>query len=157
MAETFVPHIMIVESRFNPDVADELASAAIAQIEAAGGTYKRVAVPTMFEIPAAIRYAIRAVEIFPARKRFDGYVALGCYIKDKGRTDIVSPACTQALMALCTQFSLAMGYGIASVDSREDAWHCATAKGADIGGRAATTCLEMIELKTEFKLFPRSA
>ena len=96
-----IPHIMIVESRFYPDVADELTSAAIAQIEAAnGGTYKRVMVPTMFEIPVAIRYAIRAVEMFPARKRFDGYMALGCYIKDKGRSDIVSGPCTHALMSL---------------------------------------------------------
>jgi 6,7-dimethyl-8-ribityllumazine synthase len=159
MAEVgFVPHVMIVESRFYPDVADEMARGAIAQIEAAAGTYKRVFVPTLFEIPVAIRYAIRAVEIFPARKRFDGYLALGCHIKDTGRDDLISAECTHALMALSTQFSLALGYGIAAVETREDAWKCAAAKGGDdLGGKAASACLEMIELKTEFKLFPRSA
>ncbi len=158
MADTgFVPHIMIVESRFYPDLADELARGAIERLERAGATYKRVAVPTLFEVPIAIRYAIRAVEIFPARKRFDGYLALGCAVKsDETRADLVSNECTHALMALCTQFSLALGFGIAACESREDAWKCASVKADDIGGHAAGNCLDMVQLKTEFKLFPRS-
>ncbi len=157
MADTgFVPHIMIVESRFNPDISDELARGAIAQLDAAGATYKRIPVPTLFEVPVAIRYAIRAVEIFPARKRFDGYLALGCHIKDSANDDLVSSEATHAVMSLCTQFSLALGFGITAVENRDAAWKCASIKGDDIGGRAATTCLEMVQLKTEFKLFPRS-
>ena len=153
----FVPYLMIVESRFYPDVADELARGAIARLEAAGATYKRVMVPTLFEVPAAVRYGIRAVELFPSRKRFDGYLALGCHIGTQGREDLVSSECARALMGLSTQFSLAMGYGICSVDTREEAWKCANLKGYYLGGTAARACLDMIELKTEFKLFPRSA
>ena len=153
----FVPHIMIVESRYYPDLGDELARGAIRHLDSVGATYKRVAVPTLFEVPVAIRYAIRAIEIFPARKRFDGYLALGAFIRD-GETgyDLRSTACTQAVLNLAVQFSLALGNGIAAFDTKEEAWKAASAAGGDVGGLAAKSCLEMVRLKTEFKLFPRS-
>ena len=153
----FAPNIMIVESRFVPDVADELARGAIAQLTREGATYKRCPVPTLFEVPVAIRYAIRAIELFPARKRFDGYIALGCAIRSEDSPhDLLSSECTHALMGLTVQFSLATGFGVVAVDTREEAWTRASVKGDDYGGQAAKTCLEMIRLKTDFKLFPRS-
>jgi 6,7-dimethyl-8-ribityllumazine synthase len=158
MTETsFTPHIMIVESRFYPDIADELARGAITQLESIGATYKRCPVPTLFEVPVAMRYAIRAIELFPARKRFDGYIALGCAIRDEHTPrDLLSGECTHTVLALTVQFSLATGFGVIAVDTREEAWTRASIKKDDYGGQAAKTCLDMIQLKTEFKLFPRS-
>jgi 6,7-dimethyl-8-ribityllumazine synthase len=148
---------MIVESRFYPDIAEELVRGAIAELEAVGATYKRCPVPTLFEVPVAMRYAIRAIELFPARKRFDGYVALGCAIRDEHTPhDLLSAECTHALLGLTVQFSLATGFGVIAVDTREEAWARASVKTDDYGGQAAKTCLEMIRLKTDFKLFPRS-
>jgi len=67
-----LPHIMIVEARFYEDIADELARGAIAVLEDAGVSYERFAVPGTFEIPAAVRMAIKSREFNPARRRFDG-------------------------------------------------------------------------------------
>ncbi len=72
------PHIMIVEARFYDDIADELARGAVQVLDQAEATYERYTVPGAFEIPAAIRFAIRSLDVFSARRRFDGYIALGC-------------------------------------------------------------------------------
>src|SRR5690606_20445244 len=71
------PHVMIVEARFYEDIADELVKGAMATLEAAGATFERFAVPGAFEIPAAITYAVRSMDFYAGRRRFDGYVALG--------------------------------------------------------------------------------
>ena len=121
-------------------------------MQAAGATYKRYSVPTVFEIPVAIRYAIRSIEIFPARKRFDGYIALGCLLN--GKENHHGPQCSQTLQNLAIQFSLAMGCGLVTAPSQEEAWTHANSENT--GASAAQTCLDMIKLKGEFKLFPRT-
>jgi 6,7-dimethyl-8-ribityllumazine synthase len=143
---------MIVESRFSPEVADELCRGAIEELQAAGASYKRYSVPHICQIPVAIRYAIRSIEIFPARKRFDGYIALGCHIM--GNEDHHLSQCAQALQNLSIQFSLALGCGVIGAPSQEIAWSRASSENE--GAQAAQTCLEMIKLKSEFKLFPRT-
>ena len=151
------PHVMIVESRYYPDIAAALADGAIAALEAQGATYKRYVVPTLFELPLAIRYAIRAVEIFPARKRFDGYIALGCELKDKGSVEYpLLKECAHTVQQLALQFSLATGFGVIGAETVEDAWQQAATRQGNRGGDAAETCLEMIKLKADFNLFPRS-
>ncbi len=151
------PHLMIVESRYYPDIANALAEGAIAELEAQGATYKRYVVPTIFELPLAIRYAIRAVEIFPARRRYDGYLALGCELKDKGSVEYpLVKECAHTIQQLSLQFSLATGFGVITAETTEDAWQQAATKQGNRGAETARTCLEMIKLKTEFNLFPRS-
>jgi 6,7-dimethyl-8-ribityllumazine synthase len=150
------PHVMIVESRYYPDIANALTEGAIAELEAQGATYKRYTVPTIFEVPLVIRYAIRAVEIFPARRRFDGYLALGCELKDKGSTDYpLVKECAHTVQQLALQFSLAVGFGIITAETTEEAWQQAATKQGNRGAEAAQTCLELIKLKADFNLFPR--
>ena len=49
--------ILIIEARFHEQIADELARGAIAELETAGATYDRVAVPGALEIPQALARA----------------------------------------------------------------------------------------------------
>ena len=92
--------------------------------------------PTICEIPVAIRYAIRSIEIFPARKRFDGYIALGCQIM--GNEDHYLAQCSQALQNLSVQFSLAVGSSIIGAQSPDVAWsraqqrECGGSRGPDL-------------------------
>src|SRR5438128_1125146 len=74
-------HVLIVEARFYPDLSDELLKGATAEIENAGASWEKVTVPGALEIPAAIRFAIRAMDLVGVRRRYDGYVALGCVIR----------------------------------------------------------------------------
>ena len=147
---------MIVEARFYADIADELAKGAQTRLEAQGATYERYEVPGAFEIPAAIRMALRSMDFFSARRRFDGYVALGCVIRgETSHYDYVCGESARKLQDLACEYTLALGYGILTCDTREQAWARAAVDQKDKGGDAAQTCLTMIELKRRFHLWPR--
>ncbi len=152
------PHLMIIEARFYDDIADALAAGAIRAAGEAGASYERYAVPGAFEIPAAIRFAVRAMDLFPTRRRFDGYVALGCVIRgETTHYDYVCNESARGLQDLATRYSLAIGYGILTCENREQAWLRARADGTgkDKGADATRACLTMVELKRQFGLFPR--
>jgi len=151
------PHIMIVESRFYEDIAGELVSSAITELEQAEASYERFEVLGAFEIPAAIRFAIQSMTMYSAaRRRFDGYIALGCVIRgETTHYDYVCQESARALQDLALQYSLAMGYGILTTENREQAMTRARRDEQDRGGHAARACLRMVELKRHFRLFPR--
>lgn len=150
------PHIMVVEARFYDDLADELAKGAVAELVKAGATYHRIAVPGCLEIPAAILYAVRSMDYFTARKRFDGYVALGCVIRgETTHYDIVCNESARGLQDLALRYALAIGNGVLTVENREQAWVRAAVQHKNKGGFAARACLDMIELKRQFRLYPR--
>lgn len=147
---------MIVEARFYEDLADSLVGGAIAVLEEAGAEFERFAVPGAFEIPAAIAYAVRSMEFDTSRRRFDGYVALGCVIRgETTHYDYVCGESARGLMDLATRYALAIGYGILTCENGDQAWARAAANGRNKGGAAAQACLDMIALKNRFGLYPR--
>ncbi|MDJ0948727.1 MAG: 6,7-dimethyl-8-ribityllumazine synthase [Alphaproteobacteria bacterium] len=151
-----VPNILVIDARFYEDIADELVRGATAALEEAEVLHERVSVPGTFEIPAAVRYAIRSRDFHSTGRRFDGYVALGCVIR--GETSHYDYVCTESargLQSLALEYTLAMGYGILTVENEEQAWERASVDKRDKGGAAAKTCLGMIELKRRFRLYPR--
>jgi 6,7-dimethyl-8-ribityllumazine synthase len=151
------PHILIVEARFYEDIADELVKGAMGALEKAGVTFDRLAVPGAFEIPAAIRMAIRAMHFHPHRRRYDGYVALGCVIRgETTHYDYVCQESARGLQDLALEFTLALGYGIVTVENESQAWERARVDRKNKGGDAARACLAMIEAKRGFGLFPRT-
>ncbi|MBI1206334.1 MAG: 6,7-dimethyl-8-ribityllumazine synthase [Azospirillum sp.] len=150
------PHILIVEARFYEDIADELALGAVKELEEAGATFERCAVPGAFEIPTAMKFAIKSMDFFSGRKRFDGYVALGCVIRgETSHYDYVCGESARALQDLSVRYTLALGYGILTVENREQAWVRASVRQKNKGGAAARACLDMVELKRQFRLYPR--
>lgn len=150
------PHIMIVEARFYEDVADALERGVIMELDKAGATYERFTVPGAFEIPAAIQYSIRAMDFYTARPRFDGFIALGCVIRgETTHYDYVCGESARALQDLSLQHTLALGYGILTVENHAQAMARALPEDKDRGGHAARACLAMIELKRAFRLYPR--
>lgn len=147
------PHIMVVEARFYEDIADELVRGALAVLNEAGATYEQFQVPGAFEIPGAVRFAVRSQQFEARLRRFDGYVALGCVIR--GETSHYEHVCTEsarALQDLVCAYSIAMGYGILTVDNSDQAWERASVDRRNKGGEAARTCLAMIELKKRLRL-----
>ena len=150
------PHLWIVESRYYEDVAAELLSGATAALEAAGASSERIEVPGAFEIPAAIRMAIRSMDFYAGRRRFDGYIALGCVIR--GETSHYDYICTESarkLQDMAVNYTLALGYGILTCETHDQAMERAAVNRKDKGGDAARACLAMIGVKQHFHLFPR--
>lgn len=153
---TDVPHIMVVEARFHDDIADELARGAVGELHRSGATYQRVPVPGVLEIPAAILYAVRSMDYYTARRRFDGYVALGCVIRgETTQYDVLCAGCMRGVQDVTLRYTLALGNGILTVENREQAWVRATVGNRNRGGHAARACLDMIDLKRQFHLYPR--
>jgi len=149
-------HVLIVEADFYKDISDTLAEGAIAVLEDAGASCERIVVPGAFEIPAAIAMALRSREFHSGERRFDGYIALGCVIR--GETSHYDYVCTEsarALQTLACSHSLALGYGILTVENREQAMARAAVDQGNKGGAVARACLRMIDVKRRFHLYPR--
>ncbi len=150
------PQILIVEGRFYEDIADELYKGAAAVLDQTDVAYERMAVPGAFEIPQAIRFAIRSMEIGSAMSRYAGFIALGCVIRG-GTThyDYVCQESARALMDIPMTYSVALGYGILTCESKEQAWERADVTKKNKGAVAAQACLRMMEVKKDFRLVPR--
>ncbi len=151
-----VPHVLIVEGRFYEDIADELAKGATAVLDEAGMPYERLSVPGAFEVPAAVRFALRSMEVGSESAHYAGFIALGCVIR--GETDHYEHICraaSRALMDLSVAYSLALGFGILTCDTYEQAWTRAAVDQKNKGADAARTCLQMMELKKTLRLVVR--
>ena len=151
-------YFMVVSSRTHHGVVAELTKGAIAVLENSGATYERVEVATLFEIPAAIRFAIKGHEFFSARRRFDGYIALGCSIKSgcAFHEEQLFSQCLTGLSDVSLEHSLAFGNGVFFADTSDQALAVALADGlSNLGGEAANTCLEMLGMKHKFGMKPR--
>jgi 6,7-dimethyl-8-ribityllumazine synthase len=148
--------ILIIESRFYEDITDNLVKGAVRELTAVGAGYKRVIVPGILEIPAAVRFAIRAMEMRATDERYSGYVALGCAVK--GETDHYDHVCREAfsgLQDLALQYTLALGNGILTVHNKAQAMERAMPERRNFGGQAARACLRMIDIKKDLGLTPK--
>jgi 6,7-dimethyl-8-ribityllumazine synthase len=147
------PHIMIVEAPYYAHIAEELFRGAIQALDAAGASYERFSVPGAFEIPAAIRIAIEARE-HDIRRRFDGYVALGCVIRgETTHYDYVCEESARGLQELALTYGVAIGFGILTVENEAQALTRAKVDRKNKGGEAARACLAMIDLRHQFGLY----
>jgi len=151
------PHVLIVEARFYDDIQDALLQGATRALKKAGASYEVITVPGALEIPAAIRFAVKAQAEGKLAKPYQGFIALGCVIR--GETTHYETVCNESargLMDLSLQHSLAIGNGILTVENEEQA-AARTRSGDDDketnkGGGAAEACLAMIALKGRFGL-----
>ena len=138
------PRILIVEAPYYAHVAEELAKGAISALKAAGADYERLEVPGALEIPVAIAMASEA-------DRYDGYVALGCVIRgETSHYDIVAGESARALVDLATVRGLAIGNGILTVDTGEQAMVRADTAQKNKGADAVAACLSLVAARKKF-------
>ena len=134
--------ILIITSRFYPEISSSLESEAVNLIKEEGYDYNLIDVPGAFEIPAAIAYAAKS-------SKYIGYIALGCVIRgETSHYDYVCNESARALMQLSID-GLSIGYGILTCENREQAIVRASPDGLNKGKAATLACLRMIELKKE--------
>jgi 6,7-dimethyl-8-ribityllumazine synthase len=133
-----VKHLIVVAPYYK-DIADNQIAGAIAEIEAAGGTYEMVEVRGALEIPTAIAIADRT-------SNFDGYVALGCVIRgETTHYDTVCNDSSRAIQLMGLQ-GLCIGNGILTVENRPQAEVRANPGEMNKGGGAAAAALHLIAL-----------
>ena len=147
--------ILIVEARCYSDIADKLVAGAVSALDGTAFKHERLAVPGVFELPAAIRMALRSMEFEPSSHPYAGFLAFGCVIR--GETDHYDHVCresSRALMDLATKYAIALGFGVLTCENRAQAEARAAIDGKNKGREAAGACLQMIDVKRHFQLMP---
>ena len=136
--------ILLVVGDFYPDIADMLVQAARETIAEAGYTSDLLRVPGALEIPAAIARFAKVESDEGAA--YAGFVALGCVIRgETGHYDIVANESARGLMDLSVRDRLAIGNGILTVNSRNQALARANPEQGAKGRHAAAACIALIE------------
>ena len=139
------PHLLVVRAPYYQDVADGLLDGASRILREAGATFTVIDVAGAYELPQAIRLALRGTT------RFDGFVALGCVVK--GETDHYDHICRETiagLMRLSLQFGLALGQGVLTVHRLDQARARSGADGHNKGAEAAAAALIQIGVARRF-------
>ena len=138
--------ILIIEARYYEDIAEELLAGAVAEIEAAGARYERLAVPGALEIPQVL--AMTGDSIFD----YDGIVALGCVIRgETAHYDIVVNNANHWLYEAASEALLPVGNAILTVDTKEQAMARAKGGREGKGGDAARAVLRLIEIRRQYE------
>lgn len=134
--------VLIVCADFYRDLAAELIRGARSELDRQGCTWDLETVPGALEIPAAISIVSRRDRVY------DGFVALGCVIRgETSHYDIVAGESARGLIDLAITRELAIGNGILTVDTAEQARVRAGVEGRNKGRDAVLACLSLIRLK----------
>ena len=135
------PHLLVVRAPYYRNVIDGLSDGAERILREAGATFEQIDVAGAYELPQAIRIATRG------KRRFDGYVALGCIVR--GETDHYDYLCREAmggLMHVALQFGLALGTGLLTCDTLAQAEARSGKDGHNKGAEAAVAALLQIDV-----------
>jgi 6,7-dimethyl-8-ribityllumazine synthase len=137
--------ILLIESRFHEEIADELVAGALARLEMARVKFDPIAVPGALEIPVAAAISLEAAA--SSGLPYDGVVALGCVIRgETEHFEIVSHNCARALMDLAIARRIALGNGVLTVENEEQAWTRARRTEGNVGGHAASAVLALVRI-----------
>jgi 6,7-dimethyl-8-ribityllumazine synthase len=133
------PHLLVVRAPYYREVIDGMTEGALRILRDAGATFESLDVAGSFELPQAIRIALRGP------KQFDGFVALGCIVR--GGTDHYDHICRETmagLMNVALQHGIALGSGVLTVHSIEQALARSGAGGHNKGAEAAVAALMQV-------------
>ena len=134
---------VIVASRFNDFIVESLIKAAVACLRRHGASdsdIELVRVPGAYELPLAVDKVAQT-------RRADGIIALGAVIR--GATphfEHVAGECTSGVSAVARQRGVAVGNGILTVDTIEQAIERAGTKAGNKGEEATLAAIEMVNL-----------
>ncbi len=140
------PRVLIVCAPYYRRIAEGLVAGAGAVLGEAGAQADLVEVPGALEIPPAIALAAR---------HYDGFVALGCVIRgETTHYDTVCNDSSRGLMELGLK-GLAIGNGILTCETMEQAEVRADPADQNKGGGAAAAALHLIALARRFQSAPK--
>ena len=138
--------ILIVVAPYYREISAQLIEGAAAALRAADYQAEIITVPGALEIPAAIAIAHTS-------KRYSGYIALGCVLRgETTHYETVSNESARGLQELGLRHQLAIGNGILTCETEQQAIVRANPADGNKGGEAAAATLALIELRSTFGL-----
>ncbi len=145
MVDGAPPHLLIVRAPYYKGVVDGLTAGAERILREAGATSEILDIAGAYELPQAIRLAVRGTQ------RFDGFVALGCIVR--GETDhyeFICRATMEGVMNVSLQFGLCVGTGLLTCDTLAQAEARSGMDGHNKGAEAASAALTQINAARRF-------
>ena len=134
------PRLLLVRSSYYPEVINGTTRGAQRILAEAGATHDLLEVAGAFEIPQAIRIALRG------RETYDGFVALGCVVRgETDHYDFICRATMEGLMSVALQFGIALGSSLLTVGSLAQAVARSGEDGHNNGAEAAVAALRQID------------
>jgi 6,7-dimethyl-8-ribityllumazine synthase len=133
------PHLLIIRAPYYKDVIDGLTTGARRILNEAGATCEILDIAGAYELPQAIRLAVGG------RRKFDGFVALGCIVR--GETDhyeFICRATMEGVMNVSLRHALCVGTGLLTCDTLAQAEARSGQDGHNKGAEAAAAALLQI-------------
>jgi 6,7-dimethyl-8-ribityllumazine synthase len=135
------PRILIVQAPYYRDVIEGMRRGAEALFAEAGAAVETVEVAGAFELPGALRLALKSAH------RWDGFLVLGCVVK--GETDHYDHICREAcrgVMDIAVETGVPIGFGLLTVHTLRQAEKRAAPDRHNKGGEAANALLMQLAL-----------
>jgi 6,7-dimethyl-8-ribityllumazine synthase len=131
--------VVVVVARFNAFVTEKLLEGAIDALVRHGAKHEDLAVVRVagaWELPQAVESAL-------ASGGWDAAVALGCLMRgDTIHFDLIAAQCAKGLASIALASGAAIGFGVLTVDTLEQAIARAGGKHGNKGVEAALAALE---------------
>lgn len=143
------PRLLVIQAPYYRAVVEGMRRGAERLFAGAGATAETVDVAGAFELPAALRLALRAstAATSAGRPRWDGFLVLGCVVK--GETDHYDHICREAsrgVMDIATETGAPIGFGLLTVHDLAQAEARARDDRHNKGAEAAMALLMQIAL-----------
>jgi 6,7-dimethyl-8-ribityllumazine synthase len=142
------PRILLIQAPYYAQVIAGMREGASRVLDEVGGTLDTVDVAGAFELPAALRMALLAPSL-----RWDGFLILGCVVR--GETDhytFICDAVCQGVMAIAASTGAAIGFGLLTVDTLQQAIARSSDDRHNKGAEAAHALLGQVALRRHWGL-----
>ncbi len=142
--------ILLIQAPYYDEIVGGMRQGVERVVAQAGGLLEVVDVAGAFELPATLRMALDADDEEP---RWDGFVLLGCVVR--GETDHYDHICREAcagVMNVSTDSGAAIGFGLLTVHTIEQAIERSRQDGHNKGAEAAQAALMQVALRRRWGL-----
>jgi 6,7-dimethyl-8-ribityllumazine synthase len=132
--------LLVIQAPYYADVVGGMHRGAVQVLEAAGVRTETVDVAGAYELPAALRMAIRS-------GTWDGFLLLGCVVR--GATDhytFICDAVCHGVMDISAETGVPLGFGLLTVDALDQAVERSRDDRMNKGAEAAHALLGQLTL-----------
>ncbi|TCH96563.1 6,7-dimethyl-8-ribityllumazine synthase [Roseococcus sp. SYP-B2431] len=147
------PRILLIQAPYYDQVVGGMRRGVERVVAEAGGVLEVVDVAGAFELPAALRMALDAMEHPEEPPLWDGFVLLGCVVK--GDTDHYDHICREAcsgVMSVAVGTGAAIGFGLLTVHTLQQAIERSSDDGHNKGAEAAQAALLQVALRRKWRM-----
>lgn len=132
--------LLVIQAPYYADVVGGMHRGAVQVLDAAGARIETVNVAGAYELPAALRMAIRS-------GTWDGFLLLGCVVR--GATDhytFICDAVCHGVMDISAETGVPLGFGLLTVDTLDQAVERSRDDRMNKGAEAAHALLGQLTL-----------